>query len=79
MVELGGRGALDIVRGGRRAARVDIPDLRTPVDPGVRVSLAVEPSEPEQVGIYIQFTRPGSDRILHHYFDASGRTVAYVG
>ncbi|WP_354701171.1 serine-threonine kinase [Paraconexibacter sp. AEG42_29] len=70
-----GRGVLDLVRGGRRIVRIGVPDMVAPIDPGVRLDVAVVTGEPEHVGIDVEFTRPGSDRLLHHYFDALGRDV----
>jgi hypothetical protein len=78
IVELDGRGALDLVLGGRRVARVDVPGLQTPLDAPPQILLYVEASVPEQSGIGVRFTRAGSDRLLHHYLDVTDGRLELV-
>jgi hypothetical protein len=79
VVDLGGRGALDLLLGGRRIARIEMPGMQTPLDAPPQVLLYVEPSVPQQSGITVRYTRAGSDRLLHHYFDVTDRRLEFVG
>jgi hypothetical protein len=78
VVLLHGRGVLDLIRDGRRVSRIDIPDMQAPLGLALKLQLAVEPSLPERVGMYLEFSHLGSDRLLHHYFDATGRRITFV-
>ncbi len=67
VARLGGRGAVDLIRDGRRIARVAVPTLRGDVAEILQLVVVVEPSVPEGLGIDLLFARPGSDRLVRHY------------
>jgi serine/threonine-protein kinase len=67
VVMTGSQGALDVVRGGRRVARIAIPYLRAPVGDTLQLIAGVEDPSTGQVGIDVRFTRPDSQRLLGHY------------
>lgn len=76
VVLVGDAGVLDIVRDGVRTARIGIPDMRGAVKDGVlEVGTYTEPSNAEQIGVYIRFSVGQSDRLHSHYFDVIGNTV----
>jgi hypothetical protein len=67
VVRVGGRGAVDLLRDGRRIARVAVPTLRRDVAEILRLVVVVEPSVPEAIGVDLLFARPDSDRLVRHY------------
>ncbi len=67
VARLGGRGAVNLIRDGRRIARVAVPTLRGDVAQILQLVVVVEPSVPEGLGIDLLFARPGSDRLVRHY------------
>ena len=78
LVEISGRLVLDLFRDGRRLARQDLPGFRPAGGRLITFELAAEPSEPEQIGVYIEYANENSARILSHYLDAFGREFHYV-
>lgn len=69
---VGGRGALDVVRAGRRVARSDVPGLVG--RPGDIVHLdAYASGDGGRVGVDVWFTLEGSDRLVRHYFGYAPR------
>jgi hypothetical protein len=67
VVMTGSGGALDVLRGDRRVARIAIPDLRAPVGDLLQIVAGVEDPSTGQVGVDVRFTRPDSQRLLRHY------------
>jgi hypothetical protein len=74
LVLIDGRGVLDLRRAGRRLARIDVPGLSAPVGDVLQLVAVVESSAPQQVGIGVTFDRPGSDRLVRHYYDYGAGT-----
>jgi hypothetical protein len=67
VVRTGGRGAVDLLRDGRRIGRVTVPTLTADVVEILRLVVVVEPSAPEQLGVDLLFARPDSERLVRHY------------
>ncbi len=66
-VRVGGTGAVDLLREGRRIGRVDVPTLGADVAEILGLVVVVEPSSPEQIGIDLLFARPDSARLVRLY------------
>lgn len=67
VVRVGGVGGVDLVRDGRRIARVEVPTLGADVEQILGLVVVVEASAPEQLGIDLLFARPDSARLVRHY------------
>ena len=78
LVAVNGRGALDLVRDGRRTVRSELPDLRLPLAPGATLEILTIPSSPEHAAVDVAYAHLGSTRLLSHYFDARGRRLKFV-
>ena len=78
VVELNdGRGVLDLIEGGRRVARVDIPDLIA----GSRIlelELTPVPPHPRRLGVGVRFTQEDSLRLRERYFIVVGPKIQYL-
>jgi hypothetical protein len=69
LVAIGGRTVLDEFIDGRRRARVDLPGFRAQGQL-VSMSIDIDPSSPENLGVYIQYVNAESSRLLAHYYGA---------
>ena len=79
LVSLGDRFALDEFLAGRRTARIDVPaDFRPGAGRILVFMPAVTASEPEAGGVYMEFVRTDSARILRHYYGFFPREFEYV-
>ena len=67
VVMAGSQGVVDVVRSGRRIARIAIPELRAPVGDTLEIHAGVEDPSRGQVGIDVRFTRPDSERLRSSY------------
>jgi hypothetical protein len=76
LITLDGRGALDYFVGGRRVARVWLPDLVPPV--GVDASLVPIIYDKRNVGLDVKFTRLESARLLRYYVQVDGPRITLV-
>ncbi len=72
-----GRGVLDLIEGGRRTARIEIPDFLA----GSRVlSLELTPIPPKarRLGVGVLFTQEDSQRLRERYFYADGPKFKFL-
>jgi hypothetical protein len=76
LVLVDGQGALDLVIDGTRVARTEVPGLHEPLSGAIR--LDVERTAPTTIDIDVEFTRPDSARIVHHFFNVFGRRLVFV-
>ena len=78
LVAIGERMAVDLHRDGRRIARLDMPGFRPAGGRLITFEVLAEESEPEQIGVYIEYANENSSRILSHYADAFAREFNFV-
>jgi hypothetical protein len=79
LVSLGDRFALDEFLAGRRTARIHVPaDFRPSAGRILVFQPAVTASESEAGGVYMEFVRTDSARILRHYYGFFPREFEYV-
>jgi hypothetical protein len=77
LVSLGKRFVLDEFLRGRRTARIDVPpDFRA--DDGRILKFEVLAQPDEALGIFIEYARTNSARILNHYYGAFPREFEFV-
>ncbi len=79
IVMVRGQGRLDLLRGGRRLARIDIPGLTEPIDPfSLRLIPVTTEGTARNIGIDVRWTQLSSSRLRFHYFVAYGRKFEFV-
>jgi hypothetical protein len=66
LVALPGEIALDEFRGGRRRVRMTVPGA-LPGGRPVTFNLDHSPTEPDELGVYVQYVNPDSARLVEHY------------
>jgi hypothetical protein len=77
LVVLGDQFAFDEFIGGRRTARIDVPELR-PVQGRILDLEVYAETVPEQLGIYIEYNNEESARILHHFYVVFPREFQFI-
>jgi hypothetical protein len=77
LVELSDRFALDLFAGGRRVARIDVPELRPGGGRVLAFDVEVEPSEREQLNLQVDYVAADSARILTHSYSAYAREFEF--
>jgi hypothetical protein len=77
LVAVGGRIVLDQFLGGRRSARIDVPDFRAK---GGQIILfdVYATGDPEGLSIYISYANEESARVLKHYYEAGPYEFGFV-
>jgi len=78
LVALGQRFVLDQFIGGRRTARIDVPDFNPREGRIITFEVAVEEAEPAALGIFIEYAKENSSRILDHFYVAFPREFDFV-
>ncbi len=69
---------LDQFIGGRRTARIDVPDFNPRGGRIITFEVSVEEAEPAALGIFIEYTEEDSSRILDHFYAAFPREFEFV-
>jgi serine/threonine-protein kinase len=78
LVALGQRFVLDQFIGGRRTARIDVPDFNPREGRIITFEVAVEEAEPAALGIFIEYAKENSSRIIDHFYVAFPREFDFV-
>ncbi len=79
LVTVDGRGALDLIRAGKRTVRIEIDDVHPPLDIDPTVAVGADPERREHLFIDLAFRRLGSARLIRHYLEANARRFFYFG
>lgn len=77
LVEVGDRVALDLLREGRRAARMFVPGLIPHGEPVNITPFTYEGEAFSEVGVW--WVNPGSGRMIFHHFNVSKRRIQFLG
>ncbi len=75
---LGQRLVLDQFIGGRRTARIDVPDFNPREGRIITFEVSVQEADPAALGIFIEYAKKDSSRILHHFYAAFPREFDFV-
>ena len=79
LVSLGDRYALDQFLGRRRAARIEVPrDFRPGEGRILQFAVGPIPDQPATLGIFMEYARKDSARIVSHYYDAFPREFSFA-
>ena len=79
VVVLDGQGRLDLLRDGRRLARIDVPGLTEPIDPfSLRLIPVTTEGVTRNIGVDVRWTQLSSSRLRFHYFVAFGRRFQFI-
>ena len=73
-----GQARIDLYIDGERVSRIDVPDMVRAAVQRHRVRRRARARLPQQLGIDVEFTRPDSARLQHHFFDAIGQRLVFV-
>jgi hypothetical protein len=77
LVAVGGRIVLDQFLGGRRSARIDVPDFRAKGGQIILFDVSAT-GDPEGLSIYISYANEESARVLKHYYEAGPYEFGFV-
>jgi hypothetical protein len=78
LVAIGDRLVLDQFLGGRRAARIDVPDFRAKGGQVILFDVYAEEDEPELLYMNVQYANEESQRILKHFYAAQPHEFEFV-
>jgi hypothetical protein len=79
LVALGERFAVDQFLGGRRVARIDVPaDFRAGEGRILAFHASADPSQDEAGGVYLEYARNESARILSHFYGFHPREFVFA-
>jgi len=78
LVALGQRFVLDQLIGGRRTARIDVPDFNPQAGRIITFEVYVEEAEPAALGIFVEYAEKDGSRILNHFYGAFPREFEFV-
>jgi hypothetical protein len=77
-VAIGQRIVLDQFMAGRRTARIEVPGFRPGNGRILTFETYVEESEPEQIGVYLEYVNEESARVQAHFYAAIPRRFNFV-
>jgi hypothetical protein len=77
LVRLGDHFVFDQFVGGRRTARIDLPDFLPGEGNIIELEVYAE-EDAEQIGVYIEFVNPESERIQKHFYDVFPREFTFI-
>jgi len=77
LVRLGDRYALDMLRDGKRTARVEVQGFHARGGRIIQLEVYAE-TEPAALGVFIEYAREDSARILNHFYATTARDFEFV-
>jgi hypothetical protein len=78
LVALGGRYALDQFLGGRRVARIGVPPDFRAHHGQIRKFEVLPDATVDALGVYLEYARTDSARLLSHYYGVSPHELEFV-
>jgi hypothetical protein len=78
LVEVGHHFALDQFLGGRRTARINVPDFHPGEGQVLKFGVYSEPGLHNQLGIELQYVATDSARLIRHFYDGFPREFIFV-
>jgi hypothetical protein len=78
LIRLGGRFVLDELIGGRRTARIEVPDYRPQGGRFLAIEVYTETIDSQTLGIYLEHANEESARIVTHFYLASPTEFNFI-